>query len=962
MKHLVSFVFAACLLAQLAEATTLPIRNGIAVTTQYSNSAAVNPSGSVIQAFSLNGFTPGSGLGNTPWNITPRYSHPSWSVGSIGEVWGIDMDRYRNVYVIASAVYVNFKTVAGYQFGPGGPGGVYKINGITGTATLLCSLPNSSTPAGGTPTLGNASCHPTLKQLYVTNLEDGKIYRISTETGTILSTYDPFGADDGSVGIAPRGERLWGIKADNNRLLFSRWSCDDSYCSILPAPQNEIWSIAIDPTTGEFLSTTAMFKEMPTVTIYNDLCCPGIVRNNPVSDIESAPWGGYVYAQRMFRGDGDMHYGGFENNYSAALFAHQPTGFTMLPYATDLFLIGQQGAEIGRCGGGVAPGFNSAFVTANPSSTKCDNVVWFSSIDFYNMRSPGYAAAQFNLPNMNSKYIRQYATSYAPITASANTIGDIDIFDKYCRIIGPPIVYPREFATVRRAVATGVGNVVRIGIEAHKSDVITNIVFRITDRSRKDGSSITVAQPPAQFSVESSKEQAVFSASTSWTFDSNNGDTRNFLVGISSLHKNVGIEVLAYVVGYEEPILLERVNVDVASTGVSRDCFESEVLSVVAIPDSSGFTTHTVRARIQNFNPFDISAPSNTANGVSVSSTNPDVHVSPSTIDLGQGIGYGERSPAFVFTIRTPSALDGSSIPVSLRLLRIADNGQTTLSDCSEQTVVLRLPRSTQCCDSLNATIALGSVVVGPSWATVNSTLSTSTPYSRVRVSVLSASMVRACKNKPDQTELIYAYVTNGTLPPFTTVAPPTPQSSIVFIDPVGASYPTGPNQLTLALPPFDGGKKCTDTIRICLRWEFTDADCRTCDTTTCLTIIRKFNVIVFPPSGGGSSALTTEQVDATTGADVDDLESGSGLSIERVYPNPASRKITVDLKVSLEDVIDVDIVAVDGNIVKSFLLRQAVSPGSATLSFDLADLPRGRYSMLVRGRTATTSTSFVCE
>ncbi|MCU0330105.1 MAG: T9SS type A sorting domain-containing protein, partial [Candidatus Kapabacteria bacterium] len=98
------------------------------------------------------------------------------------------------------------------------------------------------------------------------------------------------------------------------------------------------------------------------------------------------------------------------------------------------------------------------------------------------------------------------------------------------------------------------------------------------------------------------------------------------------------------------------------------------------------------------------------------------------------------------------------------------------------------------------------------------------------------------------------------------------------------------------------------------------------------------------------------------TGADVDDLESGSGLSIERVYPNPASRKITVDLIVSLEDVIDVDIVAVDGNIVKSFLLRQAVSPGSATLSFDLADLPRGRYSMLVRGRTATTSTSFVCE
>ena len=62
----------------------------------------------------------------------------------------------------------------------------------------------------------------------MTNFEDGKIYRMDTD-GNILSTLDPMGADDGTAGIAPRGERVWGLNswgsdASSVQLFYSVWA------------------------------------------------------------------------------------------------------------------------------------------------------------------------------------------------------------------------------------------------------------------------------------------------------------------------------------------------------------------------------------------------------------------------------------------------------------------------------------------------------------------------------------------------------------------------------------------------------------------------------------------------------------------------------------------------------------------------------------------------------------------
>jgi hypothetical protein len=336
---------------------------------------------------------------------------------------------------------------------------------------------------------------------------------------------------------------------------------------------------------------------------------------------------------------------------------------------------------------------------------------------------------------------------------------------------------------------------------------------------------------------------------------------------------------------------------------------------------------------------------------------------SPLLVRLAHELAPGQTSEPITFALRAFDNIAPATAALMARLYHYDEKTATVNASCSEDALEVNLNRSFTCCDSINASIAHGSVVVGPASATVTSMISTSVPYSRVRVSVVSASMVRACKNKPDQTELIYAYFTNGTLPPFTTVVPSSPQSSITFVDPVATSYPTGPNQLMFALPPFDGGKKCTDTIRICLRWEFTDANCVTCDTITCLTIIRKFTNIVLPPGGGGSSStLINEPDDATTGVDIEAVQSHAALLVDRIYPNPASRTVTVDLVSSQDDVVDVDIIAVDGSVTRSYQLHRAVVAGTTSLSLDLTDIPAGRYSILVRGRTATVSAPFICE
>ena len=185
--------------------------------------------------------------------------HPiNWDVDSIGEVFGIAINNQKgDIFLAASDIYGSTRA-----HGMAGSGGIYKTEGnslnittsfvsTTNSVNSSCSIvgsnqiPNTGNAKNG---LGNIAFDPYNKtQLFATNTEDGRIYRIDINTGAILSIYDPFSTGIDSPGIEGFGELIWGIGVfeENGivKVYFAR--------QLGNTTPGEIWSIALDP-SGNF--------------------------------------------------------------------------------------------------------------------------------------------------------------------------------------------------------------------------------------------------------------------------------------------------------------------------------------------------------------------------------------------------------------------------------------------------------------------------------------------------------------------------------------------------------------------------------------------------------------------------------------------------------------------------------------------------------------------------------------
>jgi len=189
------------------------------------------------------------------WASMTRYHGPAniWTADSLGSVFGLTLDEYGNIFVTHTSCYVGDEL--GQVFG-GGAGAVYRIDGATGAMKTFVKLPNfpdgSVTPPEDLPGLGNITYDCNHKQFFVTNIEDGKIYRIKPvgvngPTGTVVETFDPLAPDNGLNGWAPIGERLWGVQWHRDRIYYSVWAVDMSEGT----GPNEIRSVALLP-SGAF--------------------------------------------------------------------------------------------------------------------------------------------------------------------------------------------------------------------------------------------------------------------------------------------------------------------------------------------------------------------------------------------------------------------------------------------------------------------------------------------------------------------------------------------------------------------------------------------------------------------------------------------------------------------------------------------------------------------------------------
>ena len=243
----------------------------------------------------------------------------------VGQVFGVALDdaEMPNIYLAASSVYGLpivlpdadndgrperlKKGEAGARFmdglfGPaGGPGSIWKVDGVTGEVSLFADVTIDGAENPG-PGLGNLAYDPVHRQLFVSDRATGMIHRFNLEgaeleiydhgttgrtaTGLPPVAYDPAGAldisradfdteDPDSWGYAAPDRRVWGLAVHDARLYYA--VVDDS----------QIWSVGIDDVTGAFTDDSRW-----------ELDVPKSPKKLPVSDILFTEKGAMILAQR----------------------------------------------------------------------------------------------------------------------------------------------------------------------------------------------------------------------------------------------------------------------------------------------------------------------------------------------------------------------------------------------------------------------------------------------------------------------------------------------------------------------------------------------------------------------------------------------------------------------------------------------------------------------------------------
>lgn len=347
-----------------------PMEDGFAVMTCFSGYVGNNPSNGVADDFVMGVYDVRDYANNTPnqnWNA-PMFHDNSWTSGNLGQVFGVAIDETNgDIFVTATTCYPHNDFTDPLSFGPGGAGGIYRIDGTSGAITNLPSLFNTGSG------LGNITYDKENDQLFVTNHEDGLIYRLN-KNGVVLSSWDFPGsvtfAGSGGSGFVELGERLWGVAVNDGRVYFGVWNEDRGAGRHSANVSNEIWSIEL--VSGDF---------HPTALPVLEVSMPDYETENwsmPVSDIAFDCHGYMLVGER-----------GMSNNINPVAhrsrvleFEHNGIAWTQknqykFGYNNGTSIIGDNSA------GGVDYGFGG-FDPKTGEMPYCDSVRWVTG-DFFSV-------------------------------------------------------------------------------------------------------------------------------------------------------------------------------------------------------------------------------------------------------------------------------------------------------------------------------------------------------------------------------------------------------------------------------------------------------------------------------------------------------------------------------------------------------------------------------------------------
>lgn len=364
-------VFLICTLS-VSSQTLLP---GMAVMTQMPEDTANDY---VVHVYDTRNVVIASTAGNN-WAMNTLLPSSSvnasqWKVSRMGAVFGVTTDTIGNMYVCAGNMY-NYSFAPGYVPGTAGSGGIYRINAndwsVSDFVTTYpgpVSTNNNQLPNTG-PGLGNICYDKWHNQLFVTNFEDGKIYRIDMN-GTILSSFDPFTADNNLAGIAPAGERPWGIgvyqdQRGETRVYFGNWTTDLITPSVHAAPfdKNSVWSVGLD-NNGNFTGTEQFEFALP-----DNPRIGGASMSAPPSCINFSSDGRMLIAERSMKGTD--HIGAHASRWLE--FTKTGTGWQII----HLYNVGNYSWTSGTAMNS-AGGADYGYADSDPSDqlNGCEQLVW----------------------------------------------------------------------------------------------------------------------------------------------------------------------------------------------------------------------------------------------------------------------------------------------------------------------------------------------------------------------------------------------------------------------------------------------------------------------------------------------------------------------------------------------------------------------------------------------------------
>lgn len=821
-----------------------PMANGNAVGTCFSGSnAGANPAAFVMGTLDIRNV--GSQPLDQNWSTVPMYHHPSWTASHLGEIFGVALDGSGNIYVTATVVYGGPTSTTNYPFGPAGPGGVYRVDGTTGMITTFASLPNTS--AAGVPfaSLGNICYDKDHNQFFVTNLDDGKIYRLDGTTGATLSTYDPFAADGGTPGFAPLGERLWGIAYRSDTVYFARWSRDNGNAS---GPQNTVWKIGLTG-AGAFTGTEQLCFTMPATAPHA-----------PISDMEfntagkllliqrtwygtaatplqsTAAIGGWAHASDMFRAD-----------FSAGTWTVSTTNYALGAFGSGL-----------NAAGGCDWSWSGWNVQSN-TPTGCDSLVWGSSDAIHFGASTGHTDFLYGWHSIPAS--GGGVAQGVVIDADGNTttvdksqIGDFDVMREVCKN-DPAPVDCKEFRATVQLQGGGQGTP---GCCA---------IFSIFNGSANTFTSVSATPLTGNIAISSASAGGGWSAMVSSgsaqymppTTYVPTGPTTGLQACFTTLAPGP-YDIVVSVLAADGSICKDTVRVDCPFPAPTPPCMEIVKPEIKCVSENGTSRTYQYCFQITNLNPLS-QAPFNIPmTSAAVYPTQMGVSVTPTSVTFPPLL-YGQTSPTVCVTITVPV-----SAGLTQACLEMTPHGAPNPNGgyqgcCFADTFCIDLPPCKSCCEGFRMDVKEPKLT--QSGSNINLSMNVTAnpgPFRSFRATVVSAFKSNTCP--PLGRTAIPVTITGGSVAGLPSPSFTPPSATALFGDVLsGVPMSNAPVSLTFGFPPPPSSFQCRDTVRFCVRYEFTDTTCQTCDTTICYTFIRK--AVLIWHQTGTPKRLTSETAKA---------------------------------------------------------------------------------------------------